>query len=181
LELRPTAAGFSNLGTLQYYRGKFAESAAAFERALQSNGNDPVLWGNLADACRWVPEKKARAAEGYKRATALARERLQASPENLVLRARLAMYLAKSGAKPEALRELATLEKQKISDHGALFHMGLAYELTGQRDRALAALGNSLKEGHPLREANQDPELVALRSDPRYHQLALDAGFPKGR
>ncbi len=175
LELRPTPAGFSNLGTLHYYRGKFAESAAAFERALQASGNDPVVWGNLADACRWVPEKKARAREAYDRAIGISRERLQATPDNLVLRARLAMYLAKSGARPEALRELAGLEKQKISDHGALFHIALAYELSGQRDRALAALSGSLKEGHPLREANRDPELVALRNDPRFHQLALDS------
>jgi tetratricopeptide (TPR) repeat protein/predicted Ser/Thr protein kinase len=179
LEIRPTPNGYSNLGTLYYYRGKFAQSAAAFESGLALSANDSVVWGNLADACRWLPEKRARSQEAYQRAIQMIREKLKGEPSNLVIRARLSSYLAKSGANEEAKAELAQLEKQKIADHGALFHMSLAYEAIGQREPALTALEKSIQAGHPFREAKNDPELLSLRSDPRYHRMALEFDKPK--
>ncbi len=46
-----------------------------------------------------------------------------------------------------------------------------ACELVGERDRAFAALEQSLNNGYSLEEINREPELTGLRKDPRYLEL----------
>src|SRR5205085_2314176 len=68
LEIRPQPQGFSNLGTLLYYLGRYQESSSAFEKAVALDGNTFTRWGNLADAYRWSPGMRSKAAEAYQRA-----------------------------------------------------------------------------------------------------------------
>ena len=46
-----------------------------------------------------------------------------------------------------------------------------ACELVGERDRAFAALEQSLNNGYSFEEINREPELTSLRKDPRYLEL----------
>jgi hypothetical protein len=45
------------------------------------------------------------------------------------------------------------------------------YELAGERERALAALGDAIQGGYSLDEIDREPELRKLREDSRYQQL----------
>lgn len=60
----------------------------------------------------------------------------------------------------------------------AQYRMLVAYEAIGARDKALAALGQALREGFPSEEVRMDPELLGLREDPRYHELLAAIGVP---
>ena len=50
IELEPSYGAHANLGYLYTQEQKFAEAAAATEKALQMNDKDYVVWGNLAIA-----------------------------------------------------------------------------------------------------------------------------------
>jgi serine/threonine-protein kinase len=52
----------------------------------------------------------------------------------------------------------------------------LVYELTGDRNEALAALTGAIHGGQPLDEVRGEPALAKLRADPRYQKLM--ASFP---
>jgi eukaryotic-like serine/threonine-protein kinase len=177
LEIRPDAAVYANLGTIQFAQGFYEDSVETFEKALEMPGgaNQYLVWGNLGDACRWAPDKKDRSREAYLRAIQLVEEQLRSTPDNSSLRSSLALYLAKRGDSAKALEELKALEKLSGKDVSSWFRIVVAYEVCGQREKALAALDRALRAGLSLDEIRGDPELLELRSDARYHRLI--AGF----
>jgi tetratricopeptide (TPR) repeat protein len=178
LQVQPDSTLYGNLGNLYFAQGFYEKSVEAFEKALAMPGgaNSYLQWGNLGDACRWTPDKKERAREAYLRAIQLIREEIRSHPQDVTLRSRLALYLAKRGDRNAALAELAGLEATAGKDARARYRMLVAYEVLGARDRALAALGQALRDGFSNEEIRQDPELLALRADPRYHRLLAALG-----
>jgi len=94
------------------------------------------------------------------------------------LRADLTLYLAENGDKTGALAGLRTAEQAHSKDPGVLYNIAVTYELCGNRDKALDALLASVKAGQSLDDVKNDPELVALRADPRF-QLKI-AGAKTG-
>jgi hypothetical protein len=50
------------------------------------------------------------------------------------------------------------------------FRAGVAYELVGERQRALGAINRALQLGYPVKFVEAAPELVGLRHDPGYVQ-----------
>ena len=53
---------------------------------------------------------------------------------------------------------------------GVRFRAAMAFELSGRRDDALAQLKAAQQRGHPQNLINAEPDLIALRRDPRFHQ-----------
>ena len=168
LEIEPQASLYTNLGTLQFFLGRYEVSVASFERAIELGANHYLNWANLGDAFRWT-ERPERAAEAYRRAIQLARRELEAAPDDAVLASRLALYLAKTGEGSEAVDLLAGLPADAFDDPAVAFRRLLVRELAGDRERALEALEQALAAGQPLDEIRREPELTELRRDPRYH------------
>lgn len=179
LAIQPDASLYANLGTIQFSQGLYEESVEAYERSLElpAGSNNYVVWGNLGDACRWSSGKKDRAREAYLRAAQIIQEQLRSTPNDPSLRSSLANYLAKRGDCTEALAKLNDLEKVPDKDASTWFRMAVGYEVCAQRARALAALDQALRAGLPFDEVKNDPELLGLRADARYHRLI--AGLPK--
>jgi Flp pilus assembly protein TadD len=92
------------------------------------------------------------------------------NPDDAGLRSALAAYRAKSGDTHGALAELAQLGE--LRDKDPLFKAAMVYELAGDRDKALAALERAVRAGYSMHEVVNEPELAALRSDPRYARIA---------
>ena len=168
LEIEPQGSIYTNLGTLQFFLGRYEASVASFERAIELGANDYLNWANLADAFRWT-ERPERAAEAYRRAIQLARRELAAAPEDATLASRLALFLAKTGDVREALELLSGLPAGAFDDPTVAFRRLVVLELAGERDEALEALDRALAAGQPLDEIRREPELSDLRRDPRYH------------
>ncbi|RPH54819.1 tetratricopeptide repeat protein, partial [bacterium] len=175
LEIQPEPSLYSNLGTLYFAQGLYPQAAQAFEKALELPGgaNDHIVWGNLGDACRFLPEGGARAREAYSRALQLLADPLRAAPRDPTLLSRRAVYLAKRGDCGPALVASAEIERLAQMDATARFRLVVAHEVCGRREPALAGLEKALHNGYPLAEVQRDPELLALRGDVRYHRLLV--------
>jgi serine/threonine-protein kinase len=143
----------------------------AFERAVELQPGNPLQWGNLGDAYRFVPGNGNKAADAYGRAIQLLREQLTKDPSAAISRSRLALYLAKSGDAATALAELAKVLTPEVSEVNTLYRATVTYELAGRRDEALAVLERALQRGYGIIEVRADPELEKLRTDVRYHRL----------
>ena len=59
-----------------------------------------------------------------------------------------------------------------------LYRLAVVQELSGDRTAALAALARALKAGYAVKDLRSEPELVAMRTDARYHRLIDTAGDP---
>ena len=169
--IQPTDAAYTNLGTALFFQGRYRESVQAFERAVELAPSRAILWGNLADAYRWVPGNTAKSQEAYGRAIGRLRELLAENSGNVLNRSRLALYLAKSGDTKAALTELAKGPTLTATEVNTLFRGAVTYELAGDRINALAMLEKALDRGYSVTEVRMDPELTALRKDVRYHRL----------
>jgi serine/threonine protein kinase len=179
LEIKPVPDVYTNLGTILFYQGKYDRAVPAFEKAVQTGANNYDNWGNLGDAYRWSSNKKHQAKPAYEHAIQLVREEIATNPNQMELRTNLALYLAKTGNKDAALKELKPVEDAHDSNPSDLYNTALVYELCGKRDQALAELVAALKAGQDLNDIKNEPELVSLRADPRYHLSILSAAAAK--
>jgi Flp pilus assembly protein TadD len=175
LEIKPTADVYNNLGFIRFYQGHYAEAVPAFEKTVQLGANAFDNWGNLGDAYRWTPGDEAKAKQAYQTAARLVREEIAKHPNQLDLHADLALYLAKDGDKQAALQQIIMVEEAKTKDPTILYNSALVYELSGDRTKAINALAASVKAGQSVADIKSEPELVHLRSDPRYQLDVLSA------
>ena len=90
----------------------------------------------------------------------------------------MAEYLAKSGQKEEAWQAVQRYRNEPKIQPLSLFNLGEASELCGHREQALEQLGEAVRLGLPTRVIQNDPDLVALRSDPGYHTVVLAQAKP---
>ena len=171
LEIEPQATTFNNLGTLRFFQGRYADAAAAFDKAVSLNPTYYLYWGNLGDAYRWTPGREQQAREAYTRAIALTEERLKPNPKDMQLAATLAGYLAKRGDREQATEHLRAIGSGGAGNANVSFQMAIASEVSGDRDAALRHLEAALTGGYSMREIANDAELVKLRTDARYHRL----------
>ncbi|MEM9557551.1 MAG: serine/threonine-protein kinase [Acidobacteriota bacterium] len=170
LEIRPTWSAYTNLGTLQFFRGLYGEAVSAFEKAIELGANGYLAWANLGDAYRFSPAHRDAAPTAYRRAIQLAREQLSDSSTDAELRSRIALYHAKAGEGEAALAEMGRIDLGR-ADATLLGRSILVLELVGRRSEAIRALERALGLGYPLEAIQQDPELEDLRRDPQYHKL----------
>jgi eukaryotic-like serine/threonine-protein kinase len=179
LEVKPAPDVYGNLGTILFYQGKYDRAVPAFEKAVALGANIFDIWGNLGDAYRWSSNKKDQAKPAYEHAIQLVREEIAKNPNQMELRADLALYLAKIGEKDAALNELKPVAEAHDANPGDLYTSALVYELCGKRDQALATLLAAVKAGQDLNDIKNEPEFVSLRADPRYHLTILSATATK--
>jgi len=171
LQLRPSAEAYSNLGTIEFSRGRYLESAAYFEKAVELNPSRHVLWGNLGDACIMAPELRPRASQAYRQALSQAQRELLLNPRDADLHASVATYLQGLGEHARAVAEVEQARALAPAALDYLFLAGLVYEASGRRVDALGALQEAARKGYPPQEIKRHPQLAALRQDPRYGSI----------
>ena len=178
LEVRPSASTYTNLGTLRFFQGRYSDAVGAFEKAVELGANNYLYWGNLGDGYRWAPGRRSDAPAAYRRASELLRPQIAKKSQDADLRTRHALYLAKMGDRPAALKEIESVADGPTLTSQMLYRLAVVYELAGDRPRALSALERALKAGYPSKELESEPELIALRADAQYHRLLLKQPSP---
>jgi serine/threonine-protein kinase len=175
IALKPTSGAYSNLGAMYIYLGRYADAIDALQQAIRlspaRSGSIYTYWGNLGDAYRYTPGQSAKAADAYRHAVQEAEQQLAFDPDNASLLASMAEYQVKMGDQTRALDAIGRAMRFAHGDKKVSFKAALVYELTGSRDRALAALGDAIRGGYSLDDIGREPELKALRQDPRYQEL----------
>lgn len=175
LQIRPSAWLYGNLGNVLFLREDYVGAAAAFEAAVsggKGNPGDYLGWSNLGDALLWLPGRQDEARDSYRRAIALLQPRLARDDGNVRLVSQMALYLARTGERARSGALLQRALRLGAQNAQVQFRAGVAYELIGDRPRALAAIGQARRLGHPLTFIETAPELTALRLDPAYLRAA---------
>ncbi|MFC4347124.1 protein kinase [Kordiimonas lipolytica] len=173
LQVRPDPMLYGNLGSFYFALGQYAQSANAFERAIDAQGNSHhyIMWANLGDAYSMMPGKEEDRKVAYRRAIQLLSARLQPNENRPAMLSRAGLYYAKSGQPKEALQKTERALELAPKNRWVLFRASVVMEQAGERDKALKLLGQSMDAGHPLSEIQNEPYLNALREDPAYHKL----------
>lgn len=177
LRLRPQGRLYSNLGTALFFQGRYLEAADAFQRGISSrkgSPNDYLKWANLADALRWVPGREADSRAAYAHALQLLDPLLKPSGKDATLLSQAGLYAAKLGDGERAQAWTAQALALAAPTPDLLFRAAMVAELTGSRDTALQRLQQARQRGYPPHFIDQEPDLVGLRRDLRYHQLIME-------
>ncbi len=166
LQIRSSELLHGNLGTALFMRGNYVAAAASFEAAVspsKGNPNSHLAWANLADTLLWIPGREVEANNAYRKARDLLTPLLARRKDDVTLISRMGLYSARLGdriqAEPLLVRVMA-LAPKSASVH---FRAGLAYELLGERDAAIAALTKAVELGYPLKLIQAEPDLLDLR------------------
>lgn len=176
LEIRPGALAYSNLGTVTFFAGHYAESVEPFEKAVELEPQNYLCWGNLADAYRWTPGKLDRAKPTYARAIGLAERALEVNPRDTDALGLLALFEAKSGSIEKARQLIGQALAIAPKDMSLLGSAVQVYALTGEQQKALDCLKNAIQEGYLRFEIEANPELAGLRKDPKYREIMAKSG-----
>ncbi len=171
LEIRPTGSIYTNLGTIRFYQGRYTDAVAAFEKAVELGANNHLFWGNLGDGYRWAPGRRPDSLTAYRRAIELVDQLIAKKSGDADLESRRAVYLVKLGDRKAALAAIETVAGRPNLTAQVLFRMTVVFELAGVRNRALIAMGRALQAGYPKKDIGGEPELTALRTDPRYQRV----------
>ncbi len=162
---------WSNLGAAYMFTGEYEKAVGAMEKAVQMKPHDHMVWRNLADSYRQVPTLAGRAPETYRKALELAQQQVRTNPRDTNALSGIALYEAHLGNKAEAQRYIKQSLQLAPTDSLTLFTAAIAYELIGERERAIATVKLSLDAGFSLEDVKREPELRALRADPRYKKM----------
>jgi tetratricopeptide (TPR) repeat protein len=174
LEIHPDASAYSSLGTMHFSLGDYARAVDAMEKSRNLRPSDPRVWGNLADAYRWLPGSEDRAAAAFDRAIALRREQLRTNRNHGRQWAELANWLAKRGKIPAARRALDRALELMPSDLTCMTHAIVVHHLAGDRKETLRWLKAAVRQGCDVAELERDPELAELRRAPEFGRIVQD-------
>ena len=171
LSLEPSFEAYSNLGTLYFYMKKYSDSAEMFRKAYEMNPREQVVAGNLADAYRAMGQQ-TQADEMYRKAIDRATEELKVNPKSASTLSAMALYYGKMGNSIHAIPLIERARKLDPNSSELISDEAIVDVLVGRSDDAFTALDNALAHGYSIEDANNEPELAKLRSDPRYEQLS---------
>jgi tetratricopeptide (TPR) repeat protein/predicted Ser/Thr protein kinase len=178
LQVRKSGRLYRHLGNTLFNRGEYVAAADAFEHAVspELGGSKGYLnWANLADTLRWIPGRDADAQHAYRQAVALLTPLLAHSPGDITQMSRMGLYLARLGDSAGA----AAMSRRAVAAAPASgdvhFRAAIAYEVSGQREAAMTELKMAAANGYPANLIGTEPDLVALRRDPRYQPPPLES------
>jgi len=170
IELQPKPVYYSQLGVAYFFTGKYAESVKWFEKAVAGNPNDASFRVNLADGYRWSGQTgKARAA--YNSAIQLANKILDVNPRDAVALGNTAIAYAKTGDLPDAAKFIQQARQVDRQNVDLMYQEATIHALAGRTADAIASLGEALRSGCPIEEAQNDPELAGLRKAHEFDAL----------
>ncbi|NHZ32487.1 protein kinase domain-containing protein [Massilia rubra] len=171
LQVRPSGRLYNNLGNVLFNRGDYVGAAQAFEESVsgaKGNPNDYLRWANLGDTLRWIPGRTAASNNAYRQAVGLLKPLLERSGSKPVLISRMGLYSARVGDRDAAMVYTRQALKADPSSADVHFRAAMSHEILGDRDTALAELMIAQERGYPANLIRSEPDLTALRRDPRY-------------
>jgi len=172
IDLEPTFIHFRNLGMVLAEDGKYAEAEQALTRSIDMRPKQYRAWGLLAGVYASQHADPARVRDTYLKAIALATDLLKETPRDEYLLADVGGYYAALGNEKEALPMLAQAAALAPDVPEVLYQVAVGYELLHHRDEALRWLAKSSAGGYPAEAIARNPQLTALRADPRYSSTA---------
>jgi serine/threonine-protein kinase len=173
VELDPlSAANISDEGRILYRARQYENAVARYQRALELDPGFPPALSRIVDAYEQLGK--------FNEALAYVERLQQTAGDSRTGLRPLARVYARMGKRREALDVLRTIE-EKGSPGNEEFAIAVTYSALGDRDRAIAALERGVQTRSLLPVVFADPQLDALRSDPRFQLLLRRAGLPSSQ
>jgi serine/threonine-protein kinase len=164
--------GYNNLASLEFYDSRYAEAATLYERALELDDSDHLVWIGLGEARRFAGSAPEDVREAYQQAAVRVSRRLETNPENPGLLIDLASLQVQLGQRTEAIAIIDRLPLDEVTAPDMMYFLAEIFEVLGERDKALAWIERALQTGYPLHVIEDYAAFEALRSDPRFRRLA---------
>jgi serine/threonine-protein kinase len=171
IEIRPTLEAYSNLGGVYFALRRFDEAAQMYQKGLNLDDRDSLIWGNLGDALYWTPGRRTEAAAAYRKAISRAASKLQVNPRDATLLAFVATYNAMVGNNTAALSNLQHALELAPKDAEVRFRAALVYNQLGDTEQTLSALEKAIAAGYPPSAIRDTPDFDHLRDNPRVQTL----------
>lgn len=171
IAIRPNLEAFNNLGNAYFALRRFSEAADSFQRGLNLDDSDWLLWGNLGDAIFWSKGPSSKAEQAYKNAIARVTKKLQVNPKDATLLAFSADYNAMIGKRDKALAQMEQALAVAPSDAEVRFRAAIVHNHFGETDQSLSSLEAAASLGYSLQVIRDTPDFDHLRSNVRYRAL----------
>ena len=168
VEIRPTAAALSNLGTTRFFLGRYEEAAQVFEKAVELSPRDATARLNLGRAYFVAPGMREKSRAPLGQALALLEQESAVNPREAGLIAGQADAHAMLGHAKQARALSARAVALAPDDADVLAVVASVDETFGDRAAALQKISRAIANGYPRWEIERDPALRALREDPRF-------------
>jgi tetratricopeptide (TPR) repeat protein/tRNA A-37 threonylcarbamoyl transferase component Bud32 len=167
LALAPDAKAFTNIGTIEFARGRHAEASAAFAEAARLEPRNPIAQRNLGDIYAQMG-RRADAEQAYRTAVALCEDLLRVNPKDARMLGRLAAYEAKLGRAAAADRHAIDALTLSPADGEVLYRKAVVEALSGRPDAALTSLREAVARGYSSSQAKTDQDLASLKARPEF-------------
>jgi len=164
------ATSASNLGTLYFFKGRFAEAERSYRQAIRLAPRDARWRRNLADTLfRLGRTEEARTQ--YAQALRLVDEQLAVAPGDTDLKVQRVLYLARAGRCTEALAAADALESELSRSAQLLHDLARAPALCDRPQQAIERLRAAVALGFTASTLASEDELGALRGLPEFDAL----------
>lgn len=171
LGVKPTHSAYSNLGYIYSVQERLDEEAQAYERALELDDSDYIVWGNLGSVKKRTGGRSDASDQAFRRAIDLVERQLDVSPSDPILLSDLASYHIELGRTSAARSILGRVSMNVSSDADLARRVAVLHDELGQREQALLWVQEALRRGLPIDRIEADPDLSELRADNRYARL----------
>jgi len=160
LQHKETALTLNNVGAMLAYQGKQKEALEYYQRAVKLDPNRAMYWLNLGDSQRRINEE-GNARKSYRQALQLYQKEVIANPADASSVAYLAYLEARLGFREEAELRIHQALNAPARDDRVVLSAVKAYEVLGERDKALAAA--LLATAQTRNQMAHHPDLAGLR------------------
>jgi eukaryotic-like serine/threonine-protein kinase len=167
IELAPSYGAYANLGNMYLQQGRFVESAAATERALQMNDKDFIVWTNLVTAYEGLKDE-GKASMALERERTLLEQAAQLNPRDAMVQYRLGTVYAREKSSEKAIARAQAALALAPDNADVLVSVGEIYERLGDRAQALLYIEKALQKGYSLQSLKDYPFFRGLLSDPKF-------------
>jgi eukaryotic-like serine/threonine-protein kinase len=171
IAIRPNLEAFNNLGNAYFQLRRFSDAANAFERGLNLDDSDWLLWGNLGDALFWSGGRRAQATTAYEKAIARAEQKLEVNPKDATVLAFSADYNAMNRHQQKALEEIEKALALAPEDGEVRLRAAIVYNQLGDTERCLGSLDKAIALGYSTQVIRDTPDFDHLNSNPRYRSI----------
>jgi serine/threonine-protein kinase len=141
------------------------------ERAAEMEPDNHLIHGNLAEVARFVPGREKQVEQEYRRAVNLARQNADGHAASAFDRSWLSYWLACVRETDSAVAEIEAVLRETPNNKDAQFRAAIVYEMSGLREKALAALERALRLGYSITEVHRSERLYELMKTNVYQEL----------
>lgn len=172
IDIRPNFEAFNNLGNAYFQLRRYSDAARAFQRGINLDDSDWLLWGNLGDSLYWSGGKEVEAIAAYEKAIAIAERKLQVNPKDTLVLAFLADYNAMSRHQQKAVEQIEKAIALAPEDGEVRLRAAIVYNRLGDTEPCLASLEKAVAVGYSAEVIRDTPDFDHLHTDPRFRTIA---------